>query len=206
MTGAILAGGLSRRMGFNKAFIKLGGETVIERSVRLFKDLFDETMVVTSEAVPYELLSTRVVTDIYPGAGSLGGIYTALFHSPGEYVFVAACDMPGLDPKAISAVLNAQKTSKGRFDAFIPFINERYHPMHAIYSKRCMKPMEAMIKEGDLRISGLIEKIRVKTLVEDDLEGTPIAASVENINTREELERISETEGPRGGTGGVDGG
>jgi molybdopterin-guanine dinucleotide biosynthesis protein A len=206
MTGAILAGGLSRRMGFNKAFIKLNHETIIERSVRLFKGLFDETLVVTSTAVPYELLSTRVVTDIYKGAGSLGGIYTALFHSPGEYVFVAACDMPGLDPGAISAVLKAQKTSndtaKGGFDAFIPFINDRYHPMHALYSKRCMKPIEAMIKQGDLKISNLIEKIRVKPLVEDDLEGAPIAASIENINTREELERISEGARQEGGDGG----
>jgi molybdopterin-guanine dinucleotide biosynthesis protein A len=206
MTGAILAGGLSRRMGFNKAFIKLNHETIIERSVRLFKGLFDETLVVTSTAVPYELLSTRVVTDIYKGAGSLGGIYTALFHSPGEYVFVAACDMPGLDPGAISAVLKAQKTSndtaKGGFDAFIPFINDRYHPMHAIYSKSCMKPIEAMIKQGDLKISNLIEKIRVKPLVEDDLEGAPIAASIENINTREELERISEGARQEGGDGG----
>jgi molybdopterin-guanine dinucleotide biosynthesis protein A len=74
-----------------------------------------------------------------------------------------------------------------------------------------MKPIEAMIKQGDLKVSDLIEKIRIKTLVEDDLEGTPIAASVENINTREDLERISEDARQGGGhsvpgKGGVNGG
>jgi molybdopterin-guanine dinucleotide biosynthesis protein A len=182
-------------MGSNKALIKIDGETIIERSVRLFKELFDETMVVAGETAPYEFLSTRVVADIYQGAGSLGGIYTALVLSPGEHVFVAACDMPRLDPGAIRSVIRAEKTSnetaKARFDAFIPFINERYHPMHALYSKSCIKPIEAMIKEGNLRISEFIEKIRVKTLLEDDLDGTLIAASIENINTPEDLERIS---------------
>ncbi len=185
MTGAILAGGMSRRMGANKALIKLNGETIIERTVRLFKGIFDETLIIANEPFLYEGLSTRICADIHEGAGSLGGIYTAIFHSKGPHVFVAACDMPFLDRNAVLKVIENPAT-----DAVIPFIQGRFHPMHALYSRGCMSRIEALIKEKDLRLSSLIEKIRVRRLIEDDFPAIDIVASVENINTKEELERI----------------
>ncbi len=205
VTGAILAGGLSRRMGFNKADIKVGKETILERNVRLLTKIFDTVMVVTSLENPCEGLSTRVVTDIHPETGTLGGIYTALFHSNGP-VFVAACDMPTLDAQAVRAVIKAAgvdgKGGKdGEFDACIPFINGRRHPMHALYRKSCLKPILAMIEGGNLRVLDLMEKIRVKSLSVEDLGGTAIRASVANINTPEELSDIEGAEGP-GGEGG----
>lgn len=185
MTGAILAGGMSRRMGANKALIKLNDETIIERTIRLFKDIFDETIIIANEPLLYEGLSTRIYADIHEGAGSLGGIYTALFHSTGSHVFVAACDMPFLNKNAIQKVIENPEA-----DAVVPFIQGRFHPMHALYSKSCMMRIEALIKEKDLRLSSLIEKIHVKKLTEDDFPAIDINASVENINTKEELERI----------------
>lgn len=187
MTGAILAGGMSRRMGFNKAFIKTDGETIIERSVRLFRVEFDEVFIVANDILLYEGLSARVVADIIKGAGSLGGIYTAVFHAKGDRAFVAACDMPYLDPGAIKKTI---EFPLGGFDAIVPFIGGRYHPMHAVYSRKCLKPIKAMIDEGNLRINDLFEFIRVKKLTEDHFKGLPIEASVENVNTREDLKRI----------------
>ncbi|MBI5344390.1 MAG: molybdenum cofactor guanylyltransferase [Deltaproteobacteria bacterium] len=157
MTGAILAGGMSRRMGFNKALLKLNNETIIERTVRLFKEVFDETVIVANDPLLYEDLSTRIVTDIYKGAGSMGGIYTALFHCAPDncYVFVAACDMPNLNKDAIQAVI---KNADKKFDAVIPFVSGRAHPMHGLYSKGCLKPIESMIRQGNLKISELLDK------------------------------------------------
>ena len=83
MTGAVLAGGLARRMGFNKALIEVNGETLIQRTVGTFQKVFDDTMVVTNDVLLYENLGVKVVADIYKGAGSLGGIFTALFHARG---------------------------------------------------------------------------------------------------------------------------
>ncbi len=186
MTGAILAGGKSRRMGFNKAFIKINDETIIERSLRLFKKEFDEVYIVANDPLLYENLDVRVVSDIIRGAGSLGGVYTAILHAKGDFVFVAACDMPYLDGAAIRKILK----SKGRFDAVVPFINNRYHPMHALYSRKCLHSIESMIKEGDLRITGLFERIRAKKLLENDFKGLHIEASIENINTREDLLKL----------------
>ncbi len=181
-------------MGFNKAEIRLGGKTILERNVKLFTGIFETVMVVTSLENPCEGLSTRVVTDIHPGTGSLGGIYTALFHSNGP-VFVAACDMPSLDPGAIMAVIKASEGDE-ESDAFIPFVLGRYHPMHALYRKSCLKPILGMIEGGNLRVLDLIEGIRVKGLSVEDLKDTGIAASVANINTPEELSGIEEAVKP----------
>ncbi|MBI5587613.1 MAG: molybdenum cofactor guanylyltransferase [Deltaproteobacteria bacterium] len=191
MTGAILAGGLSRRMGSNKAFIKIDGTTIIERSVKLFREGFDDFFIVANDLLLYERLSVRVVSDIIKGAGSLGGIYTAVFHSKDDRVFVTACDMPSLDLKSIK---KTAEVTLGGFDAIVPFIGGRFHPMHAVYSRRCLKPVKAMIDEGNLRVNDLFERVRVKKLTEDHFKGLPIESSVENINTREDLIRIGHTE------------
>lgn len=193
MTGVILAGGQSRRMGSNKAFIEIDGVPIIERALGVFKAVFDDVFIAAGDVLLYANLDTRVVADVFPGAGGIGGVYTALFHSTDNMVFVAACDMPFLDPACIKRVLDEKKVM-GRFEAAAPFIGNRAHPMHALYSRRCMKPIEAMIKEGNLRINDLLSRIRVKQLTEEAFGGLPIAESVENVNTREELRRVRKGE------------
>ncbi len=172
-------------MGFNKAFIKVGGQTIIERSVKLLSLAFDEVSIIADDTLLYEGLGVRVWADAIKGAGSLGGIYTALFHSPAPKVFVTACDMPYLDLETVKKTVSLSAGG----DASVPFINGRFHPMHAVYSKRCMKPIEEMIKAGDLRINALLEKLDTRKLTEEDYRGLPIASSVENINTKEDLIR-----------------
>ncbi|MCX8012226.1 MAG: NTP transferase domain-containing protein, partial [Desulfobacterota bacterium] len=76
MTGVILAGGGSTRMGKNKAFIEIGGKRIIDRTVSLFQEIFDEVLLVTNNPLDYMELNVRIVTDLIPGKGSLGGIYT----------------------------------------------------------------------------------------------------------------------------------
>lgn len=186
MTGIILAGGKSSRMGFNKAFIDIGGKPIIHRTISLFKELFDEIIMVANDPAEYEELNIPIVTDIFKGAGSLGGIYTGLFYSMSEYNFVAACDMPFLDKEVISKVI---KLSEG-YNAAAPFIMGRYHPLHAVYSKKCIKPIEEMIKNQDLRITNLFQKIKVNRLEEKEwLSSERILSSLDNINTKEDLHR-----------------
>ena len=187
MTGAILAGGQSRRMGSNKALIKVDGETIIERTVRVFKKIFDDTIIIANDPLAYEDLSTRIYTDIHKGAGALGGVYTALFHSSSQYTFVAACDMPLLDEASIRVIIG-----RAGLDAVVPYVDGRFHPMHALYSRRCMRAIEEMIKDGDLKINNLLERVMVRKLTVDDFKGAAIWASVENINTPEDLSRITD--------------
>lgn len=186
MTGIILAGGKSSRMGFNKAFIDIDGKPIIHKTVGLFKELFDEIILVANDPVEYEELNILTVTDIFKGAGSLGGIYTGLFHAQSEYSFIAACDMPFLNKEVIARM---GKIS-GSYHAIVPFVIGRYHPLHAIYSKKCLKPIAEMIQEKDLRITNLFKKVKTKKLEEKDwLSNESILSSLDNINTREDLHR-----------------
>src|SRR3972149_6109573 len=150
MTGIILAGGKNRRMGFNKAFIDIGGQRIIQRTIGLFRELFDEIILVANN-------------------------------------LVAACDMPFLNKEAISKVNMAAKDT----NAVVPFILGRYHPLHAAYSKKCLNPISKMIKERDLRITNLFHKIKITRLDEKDwFSNEKILLSLDNINTREDLDRI----------------
>ncbi len=189
-TGVILAGGGSRRMGFDKAMIEVAGLPMIERAKRVLGGVFNETFVVAGRLVEYQWLGVRTYADLIKGKGSLGGIHTALFHAETPYVFVVACDMPSLDSEVIRAIL---ETPMKGYDAAAPFIGGRLHPLHALYSKRCIDAVEAMLREGKLRATELLMQVRTKRLGEDFFNGLPVEASLMNINTKEELESFKKT-------------
>lgn len=183
VTGVILAGGKSSRMGTNKALLEIGGERIIDKAVSLFKSIFQEVILVTNTPEEYAGLNIKIVTDIFPGKGSLGGIYTGLVYASCDYSFVVSCDMPFLKRELIEYLIDI----KDDFDVVVPRLRTGHEPLHAVYSKECLKPIEAMIKEEDLRIIGFYPKVRVKEVSEEELapfisEPSPFV----NINTPEE--------------------
>ena len=183
VTGVILAGGKSSRMGKNKALLEIGGERIIDKAVSLFKSLFKEVILVTNTPEEYAGHDVKVVTDIFPGKGSLGGIYTGLVYASCDYSFIASCDMPFLKRELIEYLINI----KNGFDVVVPKLRTGHEPLHAVYSRRCLKPIEALIKKDDLRIIGFYPEVRVKEVSEDELapfnsEPSPFI----NINTPED--------------------
>ncbi len=190
MTGAVLAGGQSRRMGTNKAFIKVDGTAIIERVLCVLGDVFDVRLIIADDTHLFTGFKARAIADFFKGAGSLGGIYTALLNSDSEQTFVTACDMPDIKADVIKRLIS---TSAEDALVIIPLIGGRLHPMHALYDKKCLAPIEKMIKKGELQIMPLFDKVKVKTLTEDDFKGLDIRASVANINTRQELHLRSKT-------------
>lgn len=187
VTGVILAGGKSSRMGRNKAFLEVGGNRIINKTVSLFKSIFEEILLVTNTPEEYSDLDLRIVTDIYPGKGSLGGIYTGLFYSGCDYSFVASCDMPFLRKDLIEFLLSL----KDGYDVIVPRLKDGYEPLHAVYSRKCLKPMGNMIKKNDLRIIGFYPEVKVRDVTEDELaafisEPSPFI----NVNTPEEYEAV----------------
>lgn len=172
-------------MGFNKAFIEIEGRSIISRAADVMKAVFKTPVIIANDPAIYSPVGLPVIPDEIQNAGSLGGIYTALYHSKTDYAFVVACDMPWLDQACIKRVLDAVDGS----DCVIPFISGRLHPMHAAWSKKCMGRLEAAIKGGNLRINDLLRSLDLKRLTIEYFHGLPIERSVENVNTREDLER-----------------
>lgn len=176
---------MSRRMGYNKAFIEYEGRSIISRAADVMSAVFENPVIIANDIPLYSHLGLPVYPDEIQNAGSLGGIHTALHRSTTDYVFVVACDMPWLDQRAIRRVIDAIDGS----DSVIPFISGRLHPMHAAWSRGAIGRVEARIKEGNLRINDLLASLTLRRLTIDFFDGVPIERSVENVNTREDLER-----------------
>ncbi len=193
MTGIILAGGKNLRMGKNKAFLEVQGTRIIDRTRSLFIDLFDEVLLVTNSPLDYLELNLRIVTDLYPEKGALGGVFTGLFHSSHSHAFVAACDMPFLNRALISRLA---ALSPG-FDLVIPKTEDGWQPLHAIYSRKCLPFMEALILEGNLKIIDFFHRVKkVEVSTKEILPFDPQLFSFLNVNTPEDLARIRQLAGP----------
>src|ERR1051326_3924105 len=128
MTGLIIAGGKSTRLGQDKRFLKLGGRTCVERVLDAYAGLFDEVLIIADAVEPFQSLGVKTVVDLMPGRAAMGGLYTGLHYATCERVFAAAADMPLLSTKAVQVVLAAAE----RGDIVIPEVNGKLHPMHAV--------------------------------------------------------------------------
>src|SRR5512136_2460327 len=105
MTGVILSGGKSTRMGTNKAFLEIGGKRLIDRTMLVFRDMFPEIILVTNSPLDYLDQDCIIASDIFKNKGALGGIYTGLFYASYDHVFVSACDMPFLNRSFIEHLI-----------------------------------------------------------------------------------------------------
>ena len=186
-----MAGGKNIRMGKNKAFLEINGQRLIDRTVELLKGIFSQVILVTNTPLEYSYLDIEIVVDIVPKRGALIGIYTGLFYSSHPHCFVTACDMPFLSKKVIEHLITLSKN----YDVVIPHLDDGYHSLHAIYSKKCMKSIEKLIRENNLKIIDFFDKVKVKEVLSDDINPLdPTLNSFLNLNTPEDLTRIKGTE------------
>ena len=117
VTGVILAGGKSRRMGQNKALLPLGEESLIEHVIRRMRRVTDDLLLITHTPAEYADLGLPMHRDIIPGTGALGGIYTGLTYASDDAVLCVGCDSPFLQPKLLSYLISVL----GEYDAVMPY-------------------------------------------------------------------------------------
>lgn len=187
LAGIILAGGKSVRMGVNKAFITMSGQRIIDRTAALFSTLFRQVILVTNSPLEYASLDLEIAVDLIPQTGPLAGIYTGLRYSSHPYSFVAGCDMPLIS----RAVLEHMIALCPRHDVIIPLLEDGYHPLHAVYSSRCIEPFEKLIRSGQFKITEIFPHVRVREVTAAELR--PLdreLRSFVNLNTPEDLRRI----------------
>ena len=131
----------------------------------------------------------RIVADTYPGKGPLGGIYTGLMTSDSFYNLVVAGDMPFLNQALLRHMI---KLSNG-FDLVVPRLGNMVEPLHAVYSKGCLAPMERMLKQGNLSVNQLFTLVRVRYVDAEEIDRfDPEHLSFFNINTEADLETARE--------------
>jgi molybdopterin-guanine dinucleotide biosynthesis protein A len=186
VTGLILAGGKSRRLGQDKRFLDLDGRTCLQRVLDVFKAIFEEIIIVADVVEPFENMGVNVVADLVPGRATLGGLYTGLYYAGSSSVFAVACDMPFLSTEAIKVVLD--QADQG--DIVIPDLLGKLQPMHAVYSKRCLPHLQTLVEANKLKVQDLCENpdLQVFRIRESAFKLVdPELRSFFNINTPDDL-------------------
>ncbi len=185
MTGVVLIGGKSRRFGTDKVFAEYMGRPLINHVTGILKDLFDEVVLVGHLRPGLERY--RVVEDIRPGCGPLGGIYTALNSTSAEYCFVCAADMPNLNPGLIAHMI-AQ--AQGH-DITMPLWSKGREPLHAFYRRTIIPHAESLLAQNSYRIMELVDRVDTLIIPEETLRlfGDP-EVLFSNINTVHDLARM----------------
>lgn len=207
LTGIVVAGGSGRRLGGrDKAFLEVAGEPIIARTLRIFRHLFTQTVIVTRHPARFAGLAADVVVDRYPDAGPLAGIHAGLLACREPYAFVAACDMPLLDPDVIRFLIDRLPDVEAAApDAVVPSWDGDVEPLHAVYAVRSVPTMERCLERHEHGIRAFLTRVRVDYVAETDLARLPGAArSFTNVNTPEELQRLLPTS-QGNGTGAIGG-
>ena len=192
VTGIILAGGKSKRMGKNKALLKLGNDTLIGHVIRRVRPITDELLLITKSPDEYTHLGLTMHEDIVPQAGALGGIHAGLTYASHETVLCVGCDTPFLVPNLLTHLI----TLLGQYDAVMPYTDAAddnkptLQTLCAVYAKHCLPIITQMLKESELRVHALHERANVLCLSPEiwnvfDSEGV----SFFNVNTPADFEK-----------------
>ncbi|AGA68698.1 molybdopterin-guanine dinucleotide biosynthesis protein A [Desulfitobacterium dichloroeliminans LMG P-21439] len=183
MTGIILAGGKSSRMGCNKAFIEWDGVPLIERSLAIFHRVFSEVVISSNHPELYANYDVQVIKDNYPNQGPLGGLEACLRVAHYDYTFFAACDMPLLN----SDVIRFMAEEIDGKDILAPEIAGGFYPLHAYYHKSCLTVFEKQLLAHRLSLRDIFRLCSVHYLTEEDFKDFPeIQRYLSSVNTPQE--------------------
>jgi len=188
VTGVILAGGKSRRMGEDKRFIMVGEETLLTRTVSVMAKLFSETLIIIAQdSAALDVSGCTVYRDIIADCGSLGGLYTGLAKATAGRIFVVACDMPFINPDMIRWFTDRDPAA----DVVMARLPSGLQPLHALYGKRALPVLERMAASRELKIQQIVSEPSLRTTVvlpAEWGERDASAHSFQNVNTPADLD------------------
>ncbi len=189
LTSIILAGGKSSRLGRCKLSEFLCGKSLIEHVIERLEPISSQILIVTAEE-QFRLLTAHkaeTITDLYPGRGPLGGIYTGLLASKAPYSLVVGCDMPFLNINLLHYMV---RQIQG-FDAIVPRLEmDKIEPLHAIYSRRCTDVILKQLMHDNLKISQTLNMLHVRYIERDECERFDHRLlSLFNINSPSDLKQ-----------------
>lgn len=194
LTVCIQAGGQSSRMGEDKALKDFLGRPLIQRVMDRLAPIADEIIVTTNSPDDYSFLNLRLIPDVRPGRGALGGLYTAIASAAQPIVAVVACDMPFASAGLIEAATRLMVQEEA--DVVIVKTDEGYEPFHAVYRREtCLPAIEAAIDADQWKVIAWFPQVKVRVLTPEEVKRyDPTGLAFWNVNTPEEFseaERIA---------------
>jgi molybdopterin-guanine dinucleotide biosynthesis protein A len=198
----VLAGGKGLRLGRDKVLEVVGDSNLLQRVVSRLSSFNKDIIVVVADGKSppqwTDYAELRIVTDIYPAKGALGGIHAGLAASNWQYNLVVAGDMPFLN----QALLQYMVQLSPGFDLVVPRRGELVEPLHAVYSKECLAPIEQLLERGETRVRALFGLVKVRYIEGEEISRfDPEQLSFFNVNTEADLKTaqrlVEETSGDK---------
>lgn len=188
-TAIVLAGGHSRRMGRDKAWEDVGGRSMLEQVVRQVSLVCRQVIIVTAQGRHLPPLNMTpqpdLRADIIPDSGPLAGLYTGLLASTSRYNLAVACDMPLLNPRLLSYLLDIAPG----WQAVVPVVGERWHTLHAVYASECREIIAEALAAGHRKVAELLPSLKLRQVTAEEMAPLdPNLYSLLNINTQHDLE------------------
>lgn len=189
----VLAGGKGLRLGRDKALETVDSQSLLQRVVTQLSSFSNEIIIVTAKgkSLPRSFQNPRfrIVADAYPGRGALVGLATGLAASKARYNLAVACDMPFLN----QALLRYMLRLMADFDLVVPRLDDMVEPLHAVYARSCLAPIERLLEQKNMRINALFGLVGVRYVEADEVDRfDPGRLSFFNVNTRADLERAEQ--------------
>jgi len=168
----------------------VGGGRILDRLYDIYRELFDEIILVTNNPQKFLEWDLLIVSDLFPIRSSLTGIHAGLFYMTNPYAFVSACDTPFLKKEMVEIIIGK---IEAQIDIVMPQTSAGFEPLCAAYSKRCLEAAQNHLEQEKLKVIKAFRKSRIKTISEKVLRKIdPGLQSFFNINTPEDLQRAEE--------------
>lgn len=182
ITGIILAGGKSSRMGSDKGFIKLNGYTFMSHIIEAMKPIVN-TVIIVSNNSDYDEFGYKRIEDIIKDSGPLAGLYSGLYHSKTENNLVLSCDVPLINSSVLKQLIDGFDNG---FDVIQLQSQNKTIPLIALYKKQCFYKCLELLDKGEKRLRIAVEQLKSKTIMLD----SELDKYVNNINTIDQLNDI----------------
>lgn len=183
----IQAGGQSTRMGEDKALKPFLGRPLIQRVIERLAPIADEIIVTTNHPEDYAFLGLRLVADLVPGRGALGGLYTAVASTTSPLAAVVACDMPFASASLLEAATRLLVQEEA--DVVIAKTAEGYEPFHAVYRRAtCVPAIQSAIQADQWKVIAWFPSVKVRELSPEEVTRLdPSGLAFSNVNSPEEF-------------------
>jgi len=182
----ILAGGKNARLAQEKAFLRIGERTIIEEQEDTLSKIFDEIIIVTNTLDNFKNIKAKVVNDIVPDSGPLGGLYSGLAVSSNIHSFLIGCDMPFINLNLIEYMIQ----QIGESDIVIPSSSRGFETLFAIYSLNCLETIRREIELRNLKLLDILNFYKVKYISQEEIEKfDPEEFSFFNVNSPKDYEK-----------------
>ncbi len=189
ISAVVLAGGESRRLGQDKCMLLVEGQSLLDRTLGLLASLAGDLVVVSNDPrrtvdLPFPV---RLVPDRQPGVGALMGLYSGLHAARHDRAVAVACDMPFLSLLLLRHMVSLSVD----YDVVLPRLGDLVEPLHAVYGKGCLGPMERQLSRGRRRIVSFFDDVRVCYVEQAEVDRyDPRHLSFLNVNTPDDWQRV----------------